>query len=64
MSTNIRDRIALPTKDAQKTNLTCHFCIVGCGYHVYKWTRAAKAGVRPATTRWAWTSASSCRHLP
>ncbi len=36
MSTQIKDRIALPPKDAQKTNMTCHFCIVGCGYHVYK----------------------------
>jgi arsenite oxidase large subunit len=47
MSTNIRDRIALPPKDAQRTNMTCHFCIVGCGYHVYKWD-ANREGGRPA----------------
>ena len=47
MSTNINDRIALPTKDAEKSNMTCHFCIVGCGYHVYKWD-ANKEGGRPA----------------
>ena len=35
MATN-KDRVALPPVDAQKTNLTCRFCIVGCGYHVYK----------------------------
>lgn len=47
MSTQIKDRIALPPKDAQKTNMTCHFCIVGCGYHVYKWD-ANREGGRPA----------------
>ena len=31
-----KDRIALPPVNAQKTIMTCHFCIVGCGYHVYK----------------------------
>lgn len=44
MSTTIRDRIALPPKDAQKTNMTCHFCIVGCGYHVYKWDSSREGG--------------------
>ena len=48
MSTNIKDRIALPPKDAQKSNMTCHFCIVGCGYHVYKWD-ANREGGRPAS---------------
>ncbi len=47
MSTQMKDRIALPPKDAQKTNMTCHFCIVGCGYHVYKWD-AGREGGRPA----------------
>lgn len=32
-----KDRIPLPPPNAQKTNMTCHFCIVGCGYHTYKW---------------------------
>jgi len=32
-----KDRITLPPVSAQRTNLTCHFCIVGCGYDVYKW---------------------------
>ncbi|MET3375450.1 arsenite oxidase large subunit [Variovorax boronicumulans] len=47
MTTDIRDRIALPTKDAQKTNMTCHFCIVGCGYHVYKWDASREGGRAP-----------------
>ena len=48
MSTQINDRIALPPKDAQKSNMTCHFCIVGCGYNVYKWD-ANREGGRPAS---------------
>lgn len=44
MSTTTKDRIALPPKDAQKTNMTCHFCIVGCGYHVYKWDANREGG--------------------
>ncbi|MCI4440881.1 arsenate reductase (azurin) large subunit [Tibeticola sp.] len=44
MSQTINDRIALPPKDAQKTNMTCHFCIVGCGYHVYKWDANREGG--------------------
>lgn len=48
MTTDIRDRIALPTKDAQKSNMTCHFCIVGCGYHVYKWDASREGGRAPS----------------
>lgn len=47
MTQEIKDRIALPPKDAQKTNMICHFCIVGCGYHTYKWP-AGKEGGRKA----------------
>lgn len=46
MATN-KDRVALPPTDAQKTNLTCHFCIVGCGYHVYKWPESQEGGRAP-----------------
>jgi len=41
------DRIALPPVEAKKTNMTCHFCIVGCGYHVYKWPEGSEGG-KPA----------------
>ncbi len=44
MTTKIKDRISLPPKDAERTNLTCHFCIVGCGYHVYKWPANKEGG--------------------
>jgi len=46
MSTT-KDRVALPPVNAQKTNLTCHFCAVGCGYHVYKWDADIEGGRAP-----------------
>jgi arsenite oxidase large subunit len=42
-----KDRIALPPVRAQRTNMTCHFCIVGCGYHVYKWPENEEGGRAP-----------------
>ncbi|SEQ37348.1 arsenite oxidase large subunit [Amphritea atlantica] len=42
-----KDRVPLPPVGAQKTNMTCHFCIVGCGYHVYKWPHGAEGGRAP-----------------
>ena len=42
-----KDRVALPPADAQKTNLTCHFCIVGCGYHAYTWDADREGGRAP-----------------
>jgi arsenite oxidase large subunit len=44
---NDKDRIALPPVTAQRTNMTCHFCIVGCGYHVYKWPEDQEGGRAP-----------------
>ncbi|AOY95028.1 arsenite oxidase large subunit [Cupriavidus sp. USMAA2-4] len=46
MATN-KDRVALPPANAQRTDLTCHFCIVGCGYHVYKWPENSEGGRAP-----------------
>ncbi len=45
---NLNDRLALPPKTAKKTNMVCHFCIVGCGYQVYQWP-ANQEGGRPAS---------------
>ncbi|MBK1634005.1 hypothetical protein CKO31_25460, partial [Thiohalocapsa halophila] len=41
------DRIPLPPTNAEKTNMVCHFCIVGCGYHVYKWPANQEGGRAP-----------------
>lgn len=44
----ITDRVALPPVDARRTLMTCHFCIVGCGYHVYKWPESREGGRAPS----------------
>lgn len=44
---NFKDRIPLPPTSAKKSNMTCHFCIVGCGYHVYKWPSNLEGGRAP-----------------
>ena len=31
------DRLPIIPADATKHNVTCHYCIVGCGYHAYTW---------------------------
>lgn len=30
-------KVPLPPRDAQRFNTVCQFCIVGCGYKVFKW---------------------------
>ncbi len=47
MSKPYTDRIPVPPLDAQKSNMVCHFCIVGCGYHVYKWPANREGGRAP-----------------
>jgi arsenite oxidase large subunit len=45
--TQFKDRVPLPPANASKTQMTCHFCIVGCGYHVYKWPENVEGGRAP-----------------
>ena len=33
------DRLPIPPKNAKVHNVTCHYCIVGCGYKAYTWPR-------------------------
>ena len=40
-------RLPLPPRDAERSQLTCHFCIVGCGYNVYKWPANREGGRAP-----------------
>lgn len=47
MAQNKKEHLTLPPVKAEKRNMTCHFCIVGCGYHVYKWPQG-KAGGKKA----------------
>lgn len=37
MALLLNDRLPIPHKDAEVKNVTCEFCIVGCGYKSYKW---------------------------
>ncbi len=42
--------------------MTCHFCIVGCGYHVYKWEEGREGGRAPNAERaWARLHVGNCR---
>ncbi|MGM0533710.1 MAG: arsenate reductase (azurin) large subunit [Campylobacterota bacterium] len=43
MGIKLNDRLPIPHKDAEVKNVTCEFCIVGCGYKSYKW-RAGTEG--------------------
>ena len=40
-------RVPLPPRGAQHFNTVCQFCIVGCGYHVYKWPVGRSGGPHP-----------------
>ena len=44
---SLEDRVPLPPPNARRTQLTCHFCIVGCGYHVYTWPASREGGRAP-----------------
>ncbi len=37
-------RVPLPPTDAKKFNTVCQFCIVGCGYRVFKWPLGKDGG--------------------
>ena len=39
--------IPIPPPQAQVSNMVCHFCIVGCGYKVYKWPLNRQGGKAP-----------------
>jgi arsenite oxidase large subunit len=43
--TNI-SRLPIPPKDASVQNVTCQFCIVGCGYHAITWPVDRQGGPR------------------
>ncbi|MDH3668487.1 MAG: arsenate reductase (azurin) large subunit [Paracoccaceae bacterium] len=37
----------LPPKDAEEFRTACQFCIVGCGYRVFKWPEGQDGGMGP-----------------
>ena len=42
------DRLPIIPADATKHNVTCHYCIVGCGYHAYTWPTNKQGGTAAA----------------
>jgi len=41
------DRLPIIPADAKKHIVTCHYCIVGCGYHAYTWPVKKEGGTAP-----------------
>lgn len=41
------DRLPIIPANAKVQNVTCHYCIVGCGYHAYSWDVNAEGGTAP-----------------
>jgi arsenite oxidase large subunit len=41
------ERLPIIPADAKKHNVTCHYCIVGCGYHAYTWPVNKQGGTDP-----------------
>jgi arsenite oxidase large subunit len=39
------DRLPIIPADAKEFNVTCHYCIVGCGYKAYTWPTNAQGGM-------------------
>lgn len=41
------DRLPIIPANAKKHNVTCHYCIVGCGYNAYSWPVNKQGGTAP-----------------
>jgi len=41
------DRLPIVPRDAKEHNVTCHYCIVGCGYKAYTWPTNKQGGTAP-----------------
>ena len=42
-------RLPIIPADAKKHNVTCHYCIVGCGYNAYTWPVNKQGGTAPGS---------------
>jgi len=45
------DRLPIIPADAREHNVTCHFCIVGCGYKAYTWDINRQGGTAPGENK-------------
>ena len=41
------DQLPIVPQDAKEFNVTCHYCIVGCGYKAYTWPTNRQGGTAP-----------------
>ncbi|TDK53335.1 arsenate reductase (azurin) large subunit [Antarcticimicrobium luteum] len=45
------DRLPIIPADAKEHNVTCHYCIVGCGYKAYTWPMNRQGGTAPGENK-------------
>jgi arsenite oxidase large subunit len=45
------DRLPIIPADAKEHNVTCHYCIVGCGYKAYTWPINKQGGFDPKSNK-------------
>ncbi|MEM9229388.1 MAG: arsenate reductase (azurin) large subunit [Pseudomonadota bacterium] len=45
------DRLPIVPADAEEHNVTCHYCIVGCGYKAYTWPLNKQGGTAPSENK-------------
>src|SRR5271169_6482083 len=45
------DRLPIIPADAKERNVTCQFCIVGCGYTAYSWAINEQGGTSPSDNK-------------
>jgi arsenite oxidase large subunit len=45
------DRLPIIPADAKEHNVTCHYCIVGCGYKAYTWPVNRQGGAAPSQNK-------------
>lgn len=45
------DRLPIIPADAKEFNVTCHYCIVGCGYKAYTWAINKQGGMAPSSNK-------------
>ena len=45
------DRLPIIPANATEHNVTCHYCIVGCGYKAYTWPMNSQGGTAPAENK-------------
>ncbi|MGB3556422.1 MAG: arsenate reductase (azurin) large subunit [Jannaschia sp.] len=55
------DRLPIIPADARVNNVTCHYCIVGCGYKAYSWPINRQGGTAPAEN-WAGVDLSEAQY--